>query len=77
MSERLEVGAGEFGSLAVGTPVEVRRRFDYSWARGFEVAEVVHDGYRLRRKSDGTVLPAEFDFDDVRAERKRAAMWWA
>ena len=63
--------------LPPGTPVEVRRRFDFSWARGFEVAEVKDDGYTVRRKSDGTVLPAVFVFEDVRAERRRQSMWWS
>jgi hypothetical protein len=62
-----------------GTRVEVRTRFDDSWGRGFEIAEVVSDGapkYRLRRRSDGSVLPALFSDEDVREERRRASMWW-
>jgi len=63
--------------LEPGTPVEVRRRFDHSWARGFEVAEVLDSGYRIKRMSDGSVLPAEFTFDDVRAaRRRREGLWW-
>ena len=62
-----------------GTRVEVRSRFDQHWARGFEVAEKVDDQagprYRLRRRSDGSVLPALFVDDDVR-EEKRKSMWW-
>jgi hypothetical protein len=54
----------------------VRNRFEQRWARGFEVAEVVGDGYRLRRRSDGSLLPAVFDADDVRRERGRANQWW-
>jgi hypothetical protein len=38
---------------------------DKSWVGGFEVCEVVNDGgqfrYRLRRQSDGYVLPVLFD----------------
>lgn len=54
-------------------PVQVRSRFhDGVWARGFEVVEVVrqHDGdyYRVRRQSDGAVLPALFSPDDIREE---------
>jgi hypothetical protein len=65
----------------IGVRVEVRSRFDQRWARGFEVAEVVQekgeDRYRLRRRSDGSVLPALFIDDDVREERKRSSsMWW-
>jgi hypothetical protein len=62
-----------------GTRVEVRSRFDERWARGFEVAEVVDEGesarYKLRRRSDGCVLPALFVDDEVREEKKRS-MWW-
>lgn len=59
-----------------GARVEVRSRFEGRWARGFEVVEVVPDGYRLRRRSDGSVLPAVFAPDDVRAERRRQGLWW-
>ncbi|MEY2433434.1 MAG: hypothetical protein QOC92_3159 [Acidimicrobiaceae bacterium] len=63
--------------LSPGDKVEVRRRFDAQWARGFEIVESTDDGYRVRRVSDGEVLPAEFSEDDVRAARKRANdFWW-
>ena len=62
--------------LKPGTRVEVRGRFDGKWSRGFEVAEVLADGYRVTRLSDGSVLPVEFDPDDVRKER-RQGLWWA
>ena len=64
--------------LEPGTRIEVRRRFDQRWARGFEVAEAIDgNGYRVKRLSDGTVLPAEFTEDDVRAEKKKQGLWWA
>ena len=53
-------------TIALGTSVEVRRRFDQAWARGFEVASATEEGYRLRRQSDGAVLPVSFPPDDVR-----------
>ena len=62
--------------LKPGTRVEVRSRFDGAWARGFEIAEVLDRAYRLRRLSDGSVLPTEFECDDVRKERKRQGFWW-
>ena len=62
--------------LKPGTRVEVKDRFGGRWSRGFEVAEVLTDGYRLKRLSDGSVLPADFEWDDVRKER-RQGMWWA
>jgi hypothetical protein len=53
-------------SLPVGTPVEVRNRFCSAWSRGFDVAETAEDGYKLRRQSDGYVLPARFAAPEVR-----------
>ena len=60
--------------LAPGTRVEVRRRNDDRWARGFEVAALDGDGYLVRRLSDGTVLPTAFPRDDLRRERQ--STWW-
>lgn len=54
------------GDLPVGTTVEVRRRFDRQWARGFAVAAVGTDSYQVRRLSDGAILPAWFPSDEVR-----------
>ena len=72
-----DVDAAERGeSLEAGMRVEVRRRFDQHWARGFEVVAVTESGYRLKRLSDGIELPAEFAPEDVRRERKRQGMWW-
>jgi len=53
-------------SLPVGTPVEVRNNFCAAWSQGFEVAETTTRGYRLRRRSDHYVLPAEFATGEVR-----------
>lgn len=67
--------------MTPGTRVEVRSRYDARWSRGFEVAEVIngHPGqpprYRLRRRSDGSVLPSLFEDEDVREERRKS-MWW-
>jgi len=57
-------------TLALGTSVEVRRRFDQAWAR-LRVAAAAEDGYRLRRQSDGAVLPVSFPADDVRRSSSR------
>jgi hypothetical protein len=63
--------------LSTGDKVEVRRRFDAQWARGFEVVEVTENGVRVRRTSDREVIPAEFAGEDVRPARKRANdFWW-
>jgi hypothetical protein len=56
--------------LAVGQPVNVRCRFDGRWVSGFDVAELLDAGQpqpllRLRRRSDGVVLPATFKHTDV------------
>ena len=62
--------------LAPGTKVEVRTSFDRSWARGFEVVEVVGSGaYVVRRLSDDVILPVALPADDVRRERS-SSYWW-
>ena len=50
--------------------VEVRCRFGDRWVAGFEVCEVIRlddvTRYRMRRRSDGSVLPTLFDEKDLR-----------
>jgi hypothetical protein len=50
--------------------VEVRCRFGDRWVTGFEVCEVIRvddtSRYRLRRRSDGSVIPTLFDEKDLR-----------
>jgi len=59
-----------------GTQVQVRNRFNRSWSSGFEVAdEQTEDDvrtYRLRRRSDRSVLPASFPFFELRRDREKA-----
>ena len=43
--------------LRVGEQVEVHTTYNDSWVGGFEIAEVVEGGYRVRRTSDGSLLP--------------------
>jgi len=56
---------GSVSTHDVGAKVWVRDRFLGQWNRGFEVAEVLRDGYLVRRLSDGHVLPDVFPFEDV------------
>jgi hypothetical protein len=66
-------------SVRPGTHVEVRNRFEAHWSRGFEIAERVDQNgapiYRVRRRSDGSILPVTFNEDDLREERRRGT-WW-
>jgi hypothetical protein len=62
--------------LAPGTHVEVRKRLDGEWARGFEVVSASREGYRVRRLSDGGELPLIIRDDDVRKEKKRGTWWY-
>ncbi len=52
-------------------PVEVWSFFDGDWVGGFEICGAMeHDGvvqYRLRRRSDRSVLPKLFDASDIRS----------
>ena len=56
--------------LSTGDLVQVQNRFDGSWCSGFEVAEVLSGvgrrRYRIRRVSDGAVLPTLFVGDALR-----------
>jgi hypothetical protein len=63
-------------TLSAGDKVEVRRKFDAQWAKGFEVAEATETGFRVRRLSDGEILPVEFGEHDVRKESHRNDFWW-
>jgi hypothetical protein len=58
-------------SYAPSGEVEVRTRFDGRWSPGFEVVSVDDDSCRVRRRSDGVVLPASFRAADVRPLRPR------
>ena len=58
-------------TLPVGTEVCVQNRFLGDWTTGFKVAEVVDDGYRIQRLSDGHVFPDVFGFEEVRLERRQ------
>jgi hypothetical protein len=60
--------------LRAGTRVEVRSGFDDQWQRGFVIDEVTEAGYRLRRDTDGALLP-EIPHDRIRRERRRQT-WW-
>jgi len=61
--------------LRVDQQIEVRCHFNCSWVTGFAVADVVvEDGetlYRIKRSSDGTVLPALFPDGYVRDGESR------
>ncbi len=47
-------------TLGVGTKICVRNRFLGDWTTGFKVAEVLGDGYRIRRLLDDHVFPDVF-----------------
>ncbi|HET6873837.1 MAG TPA: hypothetical protein VFH70_03620 [Acidimicrobiales bacterium] len=54
----------------------MRNRFDGRWVAGFELASEDrsnsgHTRYRVRRLSDGLVLPSSFTDDEVRVTRRR------
>lgn len=57
--------------IGVGSAVEVHSRFDQRWTTGFTVVEAAEQGYRLRRTSDGSILPAWFPGAQVRLLDRR------
>lgn len=50
--------------------VEILNCFEQRWSRGFEVVERVAAGYRVRRLSDGAVLPVVFAESVVRSDSR-------
>jgi hypothetical protein len=52
--------------LRPGMRVEVSTRYQGDWANGFEVVSVEIGGCRVRRISDGSLLPVEFAYPRVR-----------
>lgn len=53
-------------NLGTGARVEVATHFTGTWTDGFEVVALHQRGCQLRRLSDGTVLPVDLDYLDVR-----------
>jgi hypothetical protein len=53
--------------LGVGDQVDVHTNFSDSWVAGFEIAGLMADGYRVRRNSDGSLLPGSTSERDLRA----------
>lgn len=76
--EGLMVQNGETAfDLTPGTPVDVRNRYVGSWSHGFEVAESINgNGYRVRRMSDGSILPEPLSREELRPERRKRNFWW-
>ncbi|MCU1369519.1 MAG: hypothetical protein JWO77_713 [Ilumatobacteraceae bacterium] len=52
--------------LAPGDPVDVHTRFSDAWVGGFTVAAIVPEGYRVRRRSDASLLPGYTSESDLR-----------
>ena len=49
-----------------GTPVELYSGFEGTWSAGFEIASAAEIGYRIRRISDGSLLPGYTSRSDLR-----------
>lgn len=47
---------------------EVWSRYSQSWMPGFDVVDETDWGYRLRRRTDGAMLPTDIAKSDVRHE---------
>lgn len=57
--------------LRAGTHVELHSSFNDSWVPGFEIAESDSSGYRVRRATDGSVLPGHVSAADLRVDPDR------
>lgn len=54
--------------MRAGDRVELHVRYNDSWSAGFEIVAAVPGGFQVRRRSDGSLLPAPTAADDIRAE---------
>jgi len=61
------------GVVEEGTQVELYNAFDGTWSAGFEIASVIHAGYRVRRLSDASLLPGYTTRSDLRTIDYRAS----
>ena len=52
--------------ISGGAEIEVRNRFTSTWAAGFELVAIERDRARVRRRSDGSVLPVTVAAIDIR-----------
>jgi hypothetical protein len=52
--------------LELGDQVEVHTDFNDVWVRGFTIAEILAEGYQVRRASDDSLLPGSTSEGDVR-----------
>ena len=62
-------------AMRAGTRVEVATHFTGSWAGGFEVVALDPNGYRVRRLSDGAVIPDGFDLSESQARGTQHDHW--
>jgi len=61
--------SAEGRNVLAGATVEVRTRYLVGqWAHGYEVAEVLPDGYRVRRRGSQEVLAEVFAAADLRPD---------
>jgi hypothetical protein len=67
----LEDDGASSPTLDVGAPVCVRNRYLGNLSSGFEVTEVLDDGYRIQRVADGMTFPDVFPAEDVHLERRQ------
>ena len=58
--------------LLVGSKICVWNRFFERWSGGFEVVQVLAQGCRIKRLSDGLTFPDVFVFEDIRHDRRSA-----
>ena len=59
----------EHQGVLAGAIVAVRTRYlDEQWAHGYEIAEVLPSGYRVRRRGSQEVLSDVFGVVDIRAD---------
>jgi hypothetical protein len=75
-SIRIMDDSAEAVELKIGLHVEVRDRYQGTWSRGFEISAIEDNGYRIKRISDGAILPGTFSTEEIRPSRRHQGLWW-
>jgi len=72
MEQAVSDSATKSQEVRVGDLVEVRTRYVAGqWARGYDIAEVLPGGVRIRRQGSGEILTEVFRSSDVRLSDDR------
>lgn len=59
--------------LSIGDLVDVHTKFSDAWVGGFTIAAIVPEGFRVRRRSDASLLPGYTSDSDLRPSSEKGS----